>query len=121
MFLLILFVNNYYSQKESIKTISTYNFKSINGIEFTTDLVIEKNFRNGDLIKEAKTPEDWEVFIENKIPAYCYKDFNNKNTEFGLFYNFYAFIDSREIAPIGYHKMTVIDIISLEDEIIYTN
>ena len=46
----------------------------------------------------------WLNAIKNQKPAYCYFNFDPKNGDkFGLIYNWYAVIDPRGIAPIGFH------------------
>jgi uncharacterized protein (TIGR02145 family) len=61
-------------------------------------------FRNGDLILEAKTNEDWENACKNKQPAWCYYENNPNNEErFGKLYNWYAIVDSRGLSPEGWH------------------
>ena len=62
-------------------------------------------FRNGDPITEAKTNEDWIKACENKQPAWCYYDNDPANGSLliGVLYNWYAVIDSRGLAPIGWH------------------
>jgi uncharacterized protein (TIGR02145 family) len=61
-------------------------------------------FRNGDLIPEAKTFEQWKQAGENKQPAWCY--YNNdstKRTKYGKLYNWYAVNDPRVLAPKKWH------------------
>jgi uncharacterized protein (TIGR02145 family) len=61
-------------------------------------------FRNGDIIPEVKTFEDWQKASENKQPAWCY--YNNDSTngaKYGKLYNWYAVNDPRNLAPLGYH------------------
>ena len=66
-----------------------------------------EHFRNGDIIPEAKTNEEWREAGENKQPAWCYYDNNSSNGEkYGKLYNFYAVIDSRSLAPKGWHVPT---------------
>jgi len=61
-------------------------------------------FRNGDLIPEAKTIEEWEVAGNNKQPAWCYYENAPANgAKYGKLYNWYAVSDSRGLAPVGYH------------------
>ncbi len=61
------------------------------------------HFRNGDQIPEAKTAEEWIKAGENKQPAWCYYDNDPKNGEtYGKLYNWYAVIDSRGLAPLGW-------------------
>jgi uncharacterized protein (TIGR02145 family) len=60
-------------------------------------------FRNGDSIPEAKTDEEWIKAGENKQPVWCYYDNDPKNgKEYGKLYNWYAVIDSRGLAPLGW-------------------
>lgn len=61
-------------------------------------------FRNGDLIAEAKTDEEWEKALKENRPAWCYyvNDQNN-GLKYGKLYNRFAIIDPRGLAPSGYH------------------
>lgn len=61
-------------------------------------------FRNGDSILHAKTNEEWEQASIRRQPAYCYFENNSVNgLIFGKLYNWYAIIDYRGLAPLGYH------------------
>jgi len=61
-------------------------------------------FRNGDLIPEAKTKEQWLEAGNRKEPAWCFY----KNTKFlGKLYNWYAVSDQRGLAPNGYLIPTI--------------
>ena len=61
-------------------------------------------FRNGDLIREARTNQEWEQAIKNKQPAWCYYENNPKNgAKYGKIYNWYAVCDPRGLAPRGWH------------------
>jgi uncharacterized protein (TIGR02145 family) len=58
------------------------------------------SFRNGDLIPEAKTNEEW----VKTAPAWCYYENDPKNeAKYGKLYNWYAMIDPRGLAPVGWH------------------
>ena len=73
-------------------------------------------FRNGDPIPQAKTNEEWEKAGENKQPAWCYYDNDPANAaKYGKLYNWYAVIDSRGLAPVGYHIPTDAEWTKLED------
>ncbi len=62
------------------------------------------HFRNGDLIGEAKTAEQWINAGKNKQPAWCYYNFDSKNgKKFGKLYNGFATKDPRGLAPDGWH------------------
>ena len=72
-------------------------------IWLTQNLNVAK-FRNGDPIPEAKTAEEWERLAENSEPAWCYYDNDLSNgLIYGKLYNWFAVIDSRELAPNGWH------------------
>lgn len=58
-------------------------------------------FRNGDIIPKAKSLEEWKLARDNKSPAWCY--YYNMNDQYGKLYNFYAVIDPRGLAPVGWH------------------
>ena len=61
-------------------------------------------FRNGDLISEAKTYEEWVKAGENKQPVWCYFDNDPANgKKFGRCYNWYAVNDARGLSPAGWH------------------
>jgi uncharacterized protein (TIGR02145 family) len=61
-------------------------------------------FRNGDLIPEAKTNEEWKKAGDNKQPAWCYYNNDPANGEkYGRLYNWYAVNDPRGLAPKGWH------------------
>jgi uncharacterized protein (TIGR02145 family) len=67
------------------------------------NLSVEK-FRNGDFIPQAISNEEWKEAADNRQPAWCYFNNNKSNeTTFGKLYNWYAVIDPRGLAPIGYH------------------
>ncbi len=72
-------------------------------IWMTENLNVDR-FRNGDLIPEAKTVDEWELAGKNKQPAWCYYDNDPMNGEkYGKLYNWYAVNDSRGLAPIGWN------------------
>lgn len=63
-----------------------------------------RKFRNGDVIKRAKTKAEWSQALRNQEPAWCYfnNDKNADGTSTGKLYNWYAVIDSRGLAPKGW-------------------
>jgi uncharacterized protein (TIGR02145 family) len=74
---------------------------------WTTKNLDVATFRNGDAIPQAKTDEEWETAGENSQPAWCYYENNAANgTKYGKLYNWFAVIDSRGLAPKGYHIPT---------------
>jgi uncharacterized protein (TIGR02145 family) len=61
-------------------------------------------FRNGDIIQEATTAEEWIKAGENNQPAWCYYENKVANGEkYGKLYNWYAVNDPRGLAPEGWH------------------
>ncbi len=61
-------------------------------------------YRNGEQIPQAKDAAQWKYASTNKIPAWCYYEFNERNGKaYGKLYNWYAVSDSRGLAPNGYH------------------
>ncbi len=60
-------------------------------------------FRNGDVISEAKTKEDWITAGKQGKPAWCHYDNDPKNDEkYGKLYNWHAVSDPRGFAPVGW-------------------
>jgi uncharacterized protein (TIGR02145 family) len=60
-------------------------------------------FRNGDIILQIQSNEEWEKASEEGLPCWCY--YNNDKIlgeEFGKLYNWHAVNDSRGIAPEGW-------------------
>jgi uncharacterized protein (TIGR02145 family) len=70
-------------------------------------------FRNGDLIPEAKTWEELVLAEKNKKPAWyaanLHPFINPNSMSIGKFYNWYAVIDPRELAPQGWNIPTNIE------------
>ncbi len=76
-----------------------------NQIWMAENLNVEK-FRNGDVILEAKTDEEWRMAGDNKLAAWCYYD-NNNCGKYGKLYNWHAVNDPRSLAPEGWYIPTV--------------
>jgi uncharacterized protein (TIGR02145 family) len=75
-----------------------------------------ETFRNGDPIPHAKTEEEWLQAGENNQPAWCYYDNDQNNGEkYGKLYNWYAVIDPRGLALVGWHVPTDEDWTLLSD------
>lgn len=62
-------------------------------------------FQNGDKIKIASNLNEWNYACDKKNPICCYYNFDIRNNSLGLIYNYYAFIDKRNIAPIGFRLL----------------
>ena len=77
-----------------------------NQIWMTKNLNVDQ-FQNGDKIRQAKTFETWNNFLQQGEAAWCYYNFNENNSqECGKIYNWFAVIDKRLIAPKGWHIPT---------------
>ena len=98
MMLFTLAISESFAQKEDIKTVKIGNqVWMAKNLDVTT-------FRNGDPIPEAKTAYEWRTAGTDRRPAWCYYDNNEQNgKKYGKLYNWYAVIDSRGLAPQGYH------------------
>jgi len=98
-----------YSEIEKkIKIESGFPFKVVIGTQswMTKNLNVDK-FRNGEIIPEAKTAEEWQKASKYKQPAWCYYDNDpSKGEKYGKLYNWYAVNDPRGLAPVGYHIPT---------------
>jgi len=69
----------------------------------TQNLDVE-TFKNGDVIPEAKSDEEWERAEENNEPAWCYYDNDPENgKKYGKLYNHFAVSDTRGLCPTGWH------------------
>ena len=67
-------------------------------------------FRNSDLIEQAKNKEQWKQAALNGTPVWCYYLFDENNSkENGILYNYYAVIDNRGLAPKGWQVPTIDD------------
>jgi uncharacterized protein (TIGR02145 family) len=61
-------------------------------------------FRNGDPIPEAETPEAWRKANLEGTPAWCYYNNDPANAfAYGKLYNWYAVSDPRGLAPQKWH------------------
>jgi uncharacterized protein (TIGR02145 family) len=97
---------------------ATAQVRSLDGtVTICTQIWMDRNldvetYRNGDLIPEVKDPTQWAKLTTG---AWCY--YNNDpaiGAEYGKLYNFYAVIDPRGLAPIGWHVPTDADWKKLE-------
>ncbi len=77
-------------------------------VEINTQVWMSKNldvstFNNGDSLFFAKSQEEWLYAWENKLPAFCYYNYDSLcNSINGKLYNWYAIKDSRKLPPDGW-------------------
>jgi uncharacterized protein (TIGR02145 family) len=112
MLLLFVYLNLFnstahYSQYEELtenESENQYHRIKIGNQEWMTSNLSVEKFRNGDLIPEAKTEEEWKRAGENREPAWSHYGNNRFNIiKYGKLYNWYALIDPRGLAPKGWH------------------
>lgn len=61
-------------------------------------------FRNGDVIKHARSNRKWKKFADKGKPAWCYYGNKSENgAVYGKLYNWHAVNDPRGLSPIGWH------------------
>jgi uncharacterized protein (TIGR02145 family) len=81
-------------------------------VKIGTQIWMSKNlnvdrFRNGDVIPEARTPEEWVKACEEQRPAWCFYNYDSTlDPTYGKLYNWYAMMDPRGLAPEGWHIPT---------------
>ncbi|MDR3668108.1 MAG: fibrobacter succinogenes major paralogous domain-containing protein [Ignavibacteriaceae bacterium] len=81
-----------------MQTIITGNY------EFIVENLDVNKFRNGNIIPEIKSNEDWIKAGKECKPAWCYYDNDSENgKKFGKLYNWYAVNDPRKLAPKDWH------------------
>ena len=96
----------------SSSTLNQDNVKIGNQIWTNKNLTVT-NFRNGDVIKESKNKEDWYKASYKGEPTWCYYKFDEKHSQLGKLYNYYAVSSSKNIAPKGWKVPTYFDYFGL--------
>jgi uncharacterized protein (TIGR02145 family) len=108
LLLLISSINNFFSQVSG-SFIDKRDGKTYNTVQIGNQIWMSENlnvstFRNGDVIPEVKSKDEWELKGFNKQPAWCYYNNDPANgLKYGKLYNWYAVSDPRGLAPDGYH------------------
>jgi len=73
-------------------------------------------FRNGDMIPQARTNEEWNSAGKKGKPVWCYFSNDPENGRiYGKLYNWHAVNDARGLAPKGWHVATDEDWTTLTD------
>jgi uncharacterized protein (TIGR02145 family) len=92
-----------YAKEEEFETTKSSEVTIGTLVWMTKNLDVDK-FRNGDLIPQAKTDEEWVKAGESKRPAWCYyKNDPANGAKYGKLYNWYAANDPRGLAPEGWY------------------
>jgi uncharacterized protein (TIGR02145 family) len=80
---------------------------TIGNQKWCTENLSVSTFRNGEAIPQAKSNEEWVKAISEKKPAWCfYENQSGNGLTYGKLYNVYALLDSRVLAPKGFHIPT---------------
>ncbi|HTC01069.1 MAG TPA: fibrobacter succinogenes major paralogous domain-containing protein [Ferruginibacter sp.] len=85
---------------------NTYSTVQIGSQVWITSNLNVSHFRNGDEIPEIEDSAAWvQAASANEVkPAWCYYNSDPANGKiYGKLYNWYAVIDSRGLAPAGWH------------------
>jgi len=92
---------------ESDSITDQYEYIKIGSHTWMTKNLGVIKFKNGDLIPEANTGEEWEKAVDECKPAWCISSNNIEHVEkVGRLYNWYAVNDKRGLAPAGWHIPT---------------
>lgn len=84
-----------------IRDNKSYKTVEIVGNTWLAENLNTTTFRNGDVIPEIKSSDEWK---NGKTPGWCYYDNDEKNgKKYGRIYNNYAITDPRGLAPEGWH------------------
>jgi len=89
----------------------------IGNLHWTTENLNLRNFRNGDEIPLATSLKDVLHYAANQQPCCCYYNFDESNKMYGLYYNWYAVADDRNLAPEGFRAPNHIDVENLFEEL----
>lgn len=96
-------------KENNTETIKYSEFKIGNQIWMLDNLCVN-TFKNGDPVQEARSKQEWANANIKKEPAWCYFKSDAKGEEsMGLLYNWYAIVDPRGLAPIGWKIPTIQD------------
>jgi uncharacterized protein (TIGR02145 family) len=94
----------------TLKEIYNASGEIVAPIQIGTQIWMNRNldvsvFRNGDVILQATTQEDWKRLSDDEQkPAWCYYAFDPENgKKYGKLYNWFAVNDARGLAPSGWH------------------
>ena len=93
------------ARAQSVKDIDGNDYATVKyGLqEWIASNLNVSSFRNGDVIPEAKTDEEWSKAGSEGKPAWCYFNNDPENRKiYGKLYNWYAINDTRGLTPEGW-------------------
>jgi uncharacterized protein (TIGR02145 family) len=99
----------------SVKDIDGNSYQVVkicNSTWMKSNLMVSK-YRNGDVIPQVSDPTQWANLTTG---AWCYYTNDTANGPiYGKLYNWYAVIDSRGLAPIGWHVPSDLEFTTLSN------
>jgi len=116
MTIAILFIAMNSHAQVTDKNGNTYKTVKIRTQEWMAENLYVSHFRNGDLIPEAKTTEEWQKAANEGKPVWCYYNSDPANAnKYGKLYNWFVFNDPRGLAPYGWHVPSTLEWAALTD------
>jgi len=80
------------------------NVIKVQGLEWASKNLDVDHYRNGDIIPEAETAQQWKDCETKKMGCWCYLNSDpQRYGTYGKIYNHYAIADLRQLAPYGWH------------------
>lgn len=107
--------NSFQSNSTDSVKAQSHSTCSIFGQTWMTENLNVDRFKNGDLIPQAQSEEEWANASNKKQPAWCYPE---QGTGFGKLYNWYAISDKRGLAPKGWHIPTEKEFSNLRNRVL---
>jgi uncharacterized protein (TIGR02145 family) len=113
LFAILLFSNLIFSNGNYLLAQGTIKSVKIGTQVWMAENLNVTRFRNGDSIPEVKDQYEWRNL---KTAAWCYyKNDPENGKKYGKLYNWYAVIDSRGLAPTGWHIPTRDEFLTLKN------
>ena len=78
-------------------------------------------FRNGEEIPLVENSEAWSKYSSIGLPCCAYVDYKKSMAKYGLFYNGFCALDSRNVCPEGFRLPMIQDILNLTDYLGFPN
>jgi uncharacterized protein (TIGR02145 family) len=105
----IICSGHWYSEEKFIQANESVLDKKYKTVKIGTQVWMAENlyvdkFRNGDLISNIQSDEEWEIAVEERKPAWCFYNNDPANGKiYGKLYNWFAVNDPRGLTPNGWH------------------
>lgn len=101
----LLFISSVANAQDNRKPDQNNDKTAKYGLQVWTAVNLDvDHFRNGDLIQQATTAEEWTNAGASGKPAWCYYENDPENGKiYGKLYNWFAINDKRGLAPEGWH------------------